>query len=163
MAIEYVDAWKKDDPKLKADALRIWSDPGVLPRETNLEERMKQLAVVAYEDNVLAGLATLNVQIFPQLKQKFAFFRGYVMPDFRLREMGRDMVVETYKRIETYAAAHPEEKLAGMMAVVQIPNVGDNPQGKKIKMTLIGYTNDNQQVRLSWFDHFRVPPNMTDF
>lgn len=163
MAVDYVVAWRKDDPKLKAEALRIWSDPGVLPRETNAEERINQLAIVAYEDGELAGLSTLNVRVFPQLKQKFAFFRAYILPDFRLREVGRDMVLATYKMIEDYALNHPDEKLAGMMAVVQIPGVGDNPQGKKIKMTLIGYTNGNEQVRLTWFDHFRVPPNMTDF
>ncbi|MGV8995926.1 MAG: hypothetical protein ACOH12_03150 [Parvibaculaceae bacterium] len=163
MTIEYVEAWKKNDPKLESDARRIWSDPGVLPPGIGAEDRIEQLAVVAYENGELAGLSTLNVLTFSPLKQKFAFFRGYVLPDFRLREVGRDIVLETYNRIEAYALANPQEKIAGMMAVVQIPNVGENPQGKKIKMTLIGYTNDNQQVRLTWFDHFRVPLNMTDF
>lgn len=163
MAVDYVVAWQKSDPALEADAIRAWSTTGVLPKSDGPEVRIKQLALVAYEDGALAGLSTLNIRPYEPLKQKFAFMRGFVMPDFRMHEVGRDLMVETLNMIEQWAFEHQDEKIAGMMAVVQIPGVGREPAGKKIKATLIGYVNGNQQLRLRWFDHFRVPPNMTDF
>ncbi|MES1991164.1 MAG: hypothetical protein V4441_09465 [Pseudomonadota bacterium] len=163
MTTTYVEAWRKNDPQLEADAMRAWSTAGILPKSDGPEIRVKQLALVAYVDGNLAGLSTLNVRRYEPLKQQFAFMRGFVMPEFRMHEVGRDMMAETLKMIEQWAFEHQDEQIAGMMAVVQIPGVGKEPTGWKIKATLISYVNGNQQLRLKWFDHFRVPPNMTDF
>jgi len=163
MTTTYVEAWRKSDPKLEADAIRAWSMTGALPKSDAPEIRAKQLALVAYVNGELAGLSTLNVRLYEPLRQKFAFMRGFVMPDYRMHEVGRDMMFETLQMIERWAFENQDEKIAGMMAVVQIPGVGREPTGKKIKATLIGYVNGNQQLRLTWFDHFRVPPNMSDF
>ena len=163
MTIAYLQAWRKYDPALEAEAIRAWSTTGILPKSDSPEIRVKQLALVAYVDGELAGLSTLNIRPYEPLKQSFAFMRGFVMPKYRMHEVGRDLMVETLKMIEQWAFENQDEKIAGMMAVVQIPGVGMEPTGKKIKATLIGYVNGNQQLRLTWFDHFRVPPNMTDF
>ncbi|MDO8287840.1 MAG: hypothetical protein Q7T44_01340 [Parvibaculum sp.] len=160
MSVEYIDAWRKDDPRLEADARRIWSEPGVLPEGKGTETRMKELALVAYEDGQLAGLTTLDVRVFPYVRQKFAFIRGFILPAFRMKAAGRDIMLETHKMIETWALKNPGEKLAGLAAIIQVPGVGDHPVGRSTGMVLVGYTDRNEQVRIAWFDHFRVPLNL---
>ncbi|MDO8421585.1 MAG: hypothetical protein Q7S99_05435 [Parvibaculum sp.] len=160
MSIEYVNAWRKDDPRLEADARVIWSEPGILPDLAEIEIRVKQLAVVAYSDGQLAALTTLNVRPFEHVRQKFAFIRGFVTPAFRMNAVGREIMVETHKMIENWALNNPDENLAGMAAVMQVPGVGKRPVGRSTGMVLVGYTPDNEQVRAAWFEHFRVPGNL---
>lgn len=160
MSVEYLNAWHKDDPRLEADARRIWSEPGVLPEGKGTEARMKELALVAYEGGQLAGLTTLDVRVFPYVRQKFAFIRGFILPEFRMKATGRDIMLETHKMIETWALNNPDEELAGMAAIIQVPGVGENPVGGSSGLVLVGYTNRNEQVRIAWFDHFRVPLNL---
>lgn len=162
MNIEYVVAWHKDDPKLEAGARTIWSEPGILPDLREIETRVKQLAIVAYSDGQLAALTTLNVRPFQHLRQKFAFIRGFVTPAFRMNAVGRDIMVETHTMIENWALNNPDEKLAGMAAIFQVPGVGERPVTRSTGMTLVGYTPENEQVRVAWFKHFRVPGNMMD-
>lgn len=162
MTTTYVEAWRKADPALEADARHIWSAPGVLPPGVTAEDRIKDLALVAYEDEKLAGLTTLKIRTYAQLHQKFAFIRGFVLPEFRMKEAGRELMFHTYRMIEAWAYDHQDEKIAGMIAVIQVPGIGLLPHGDRTNLVLVGYTNGNQQVRLGWFDHYRVPLNMTD-
>tara|TARA_R110000868_G_scaffold31627_20_gene115868 strand:- start:1929 stop:2417 length:489 start_codon:yes stop_codon:yes gene_type:complete len=162
MTIEYCVAWHKNDPRYEADARVIWSDPELLPDNNEIEIRAKQLAIVAYSDGQLAAMTTLNVRPFDHLRQKFAFIRGYVTPAFRLNAVGRDIMRETQKMIENWALDNPEEQIAGMAAVIQVPGVGQNPAGGNTGLVLMGYTQSNEQVRAAWFEHFRIPGNFTN-
>lgn len=69
-----------------------------------------------------------------------------------------------YDLVETYALAHPEENIAGLAAVVSSPVLGarPNPYPNGAGFVLIGYTPKGEQVRVSWFDHYRVPANLSE-
>jgi hypothetical protein len=161
MTVTYRTAWRKNDKALESDATTIWTNAANLPQETSVTERLKEVALIAYEDDVPVALTTLNVQVYNPVRQKFAFIRGTVLPDKRLQAIGINLMIETYKMIEAYAKDHPAEAIAGMISVFQVPGIGEIPYGNSIGTVLIGYTNENQQVRLVWFKHFRVPPNMS--
>lgn len=160
MTITYRTAWRKNDGALETDAAAIWTAANNLPTGA-IHVRMKQLALVAYEGDTPVGLTTLNIRPYEPVRQKFVFIRGTVLPDKRLQAVGINLMIETYRTIEAWAKEHPEEGIAGMIAVFQVPGIGEIPFGTTIRFTLVGYTNENQQVRMVWFDHFRVPPNMS--
>tara|TARA_R110000868_G_scaffold31627_20_gene115869 strand:- start:2414 stop:2935 length:522 start_codon:yes stop_codon:yes gene_type:complete len=161
MTIRFVDAWLKNDAKLEADAMAFWTEHDLLGDDTLAEDRVKEIAVLAYDGEKLVGLSTLKIRHFDQLRQKFAFLRESVSPDYRLHALARTMSGETRKVIEAYAIAHPDELIAGMASVYQAKGIGKKPIGSVSRMALIGYTENNAQVRAGWFEHFRIPANLT--
>jgi GNAT superfamily N-acetyltransferase len=126
---------------------------------TPSENRVKQLAMLAYDGDRLVGISTLNIRHFEQVRQTIAFFREVVHPDYRRKQVGRFLGRKTYKLIEEYALAHPEEKIGGMGAIYQAPGIGQRAVTREARLALIGYTKRNEQVRIAWFPHFMVPPN----
>lgn len=157
MATEFVDAWRKRDAKLETDATAIWQKLDLLPPTVNVNDRLKELALLAYEDGQAVGVSTLNIMHYEPVKQKFAFVRGVVLPEYRRTYVAQRLLAATYQMIEAYSIAHPEEAIAGTMAVVQGRDLGKFGGGGPSRMTLIGYTNIDDQVRMRWFDHFQVP------
>lgn len=162
MTIRFVEAWRKNDPKFEADAIAFWTEHNLLIANTPADERTKEIAVLAYDGEKLVGLSTLKIQYFDQLRQKFAFLREAVAPDYRRHSLARSMSGETRKVIEAHAIAHPDEMIAGMASVYQAEGIGKKPIGSVSRMALIGYTQFNEQVRAGWFDHFRVPANLSE-
>lgn len=158
MTITYANAWRQNDPKLEQDAIALWAELGVLPAGQSPEERAKELSVVAYEDGKVIALTTMTVQQLDPVRQKFAFVRVLIAPDKRLQSMSTDLMRESRKVIEAHALTHPEENLAGMGAIFQAPGLGKKPIGAGGGTVLIGYTDEGYQVRIAWFDHFKVPP-----
>tara|TARA_R110000868_G_scaffold334571_1_gene595293 strand:- start:307 stop:798 length:492 start_codon:yes stop_codon:yes gene_type:complete len=160
MTITYANAWRQNDPKLEQDAIALWTELSALPKGQSPDERAKELSVVAYEDGKVIALTTMIVQRLQQVRQDFAFVRVLVAPSHRLQSLSTDLMRESRKVIEAYALAHQEEKLAGMGAVFQAPGLGKNPIGIGGGTVLVGYTDEGYQVRIAWFDHFKVPPVM---
>jgi GNAT superfamily N-acetyltransferase len=163
MTTRFVTAWRKNDPKLEAEAKQIWGATGVLPDQTTPDERAKEIALIAYQDNKLAAISTLNVRPFDYLRQKFAFVRLTVLPEFRKLDIGRVLLRNTFTMIQDYAKTHPEEQIAGVASVLIVAGIGKYPIGREIRHTLIGYTPQNEQIRVTWFDHFEVPPNAPNY
>ncbi|MDO8421584.1 MAG: hypothetical protein Q7S99_05430 [Parvibaculum sp.] len=161
--IAFVEAWRKNDPKLEADARAFWIREDAMPDE-NVAERIKQLAVMAYEGGELVAITTIHVREFTRLRQKFAFLRGMVAKDHREQHLAIIMGKPVHDLIEKHAIAHPEENIAGLAAVVSSPLLGarPNPYPNGAGLVLIGYTPYGEQVRVSWFDHFRVPANLSE-
>ena len=160
MTITFKAAWQKNDPVLEADAIAFWTELNLIPAET-MQERSKELAVVAYEDGRVIGISTLIVRHMAALEQKFAFLREAVRPEYRKHDFSIDLGLETRNLIESYALDHLDEKIAGMAAVFQAPNIGQRPLSRRIGFVLVGYTPQDEQVRVSWFNHFRVPANLS--
>ncbi|MES1991163.1 MAG: hypothetical protein V4441_09460 [Pseudomonadota bacterium] len=157
MAITFIPAWKKNDPKLEQDAIDLWTQQNALPPDTNPQTRAKLLAIVAYEGTAVAAVSTLDIRYFEQLRQKFAFIRLLVAPSNRMQKMSTDMMRQTRAVIEAYALEHPEEQIAGMGAVFRNKGVGRSPVGVGGRTVLVGYTKSGYQLRIAWFDHFQVP------
>lgn len=161
MAVTFVTAWKKSDPKLEADVIALWREMDALPKDESTDKRVKQIAVLAYDGDRLAGISSLQVHAIPQLRQKFAFVRELIHPDYRKNLIARTLVKHTRDMIETYALHHPKEAIAGLAAVFQTPHLGKRAIGLESGMGLIGYTDKHEQIRAGWFEHFMVPANLT--
>lgn len=151
----FVTAWKKRDPKIEADVLAVWRAHNILPAHANVEERLKQLCVIAYAGEEVAGISSVEMAIYPPLRRVFGFFRAFTLPQFGRQDIARGLAVHCRDVLRDWSLAHPEREISGMMAIYQAQGMGRRPVGVS-GLTLIGYTPEGYQVRLKWFDHIRL-------
>jgi hypothetical protein len=63
--------------------------------------------------------------------------------------------------LETWSAEHPEERLAGFGGIIESPDLRaaqSQPYWPISRFGLIGFTPDGRQIRVAWFEHFRLDP-----
>lgn len=154
-----VGAWRKDDSELIADATLFWQEMDVLPEDVTAEDRAKQLVCLAYDNETVVGVATAAIGLHPPLRQKFAFWRVLVHPDYRERGLRITISHYVHSFFEVWSKDHPEEDFAGVIGVVSStyprPN-GTHPVGRASRAVIVGHNTRNQFIRVKWFDHVRV-------
>lgn len=151
-------AWQRRDPKFEADAIALWEKTKNLLPGTNPEDRAHQLSSVAYEGDTLAGVTTVQLDVVPNLRHRFALYRVLINPDFRGRDIAGPIGRAAYRALEAWAMRNPDQKLAGFGSVRQSAHLIDNyrsPYSRATDAVLIGYTTEGHQIRIRWFDHFR--------
>ena len=152
-------AWRRDDPRLEADAIEMWTRLGILAEGVRPEERAKQLVSAAYCGDRIAAVATAVVEHVNFLRARFLVLRSMTAPEFRRTHAQVALALPTMTLLEEWAKAHPEEKIAGLLGFVEPGAWGEAarmPKGPYFGWTLVGYTHDGKQVRVVWFDHYRV-------
>ena len=151
-------AWRRDDPRIEADAIAMWTRLGVLPADVKQEERAKQIVAAAYRGERIAAVATAVAEQIGFLRARLFVLRGMTDPEFRRSHAQVALTLPVKAALEEWAAAHPEEKVAGVIGFVEPGLWGDlfhMPVAPPWPLTLVAYTHDGQQVRVAWFDHFR--------
>jgi len=151
-------AWRRDDLRIEADAIALWNQPGVLPADVRPEVRAKQLVAAAYSGDRLAAVATAVPEQVNFLHARMLVLRGMTAPDFRRSHAQVALTLPVKEILETWAAAHPEERVAGVIGFVEPGIWGEMyrmPVAPPWPLTLVAYTHDGLQVRAAWFDHFR--------
>jgi len=152
-------AWRRDDPVIAADAIAFWNRIGVLPQDVDPAERAKELIAVAYKDGVLIAVATATIEHVDFLGVRMAVLRGATDPAHRRSHAQLALAVPSHDALREWALANPGEKLAGAIAFVAPGEWGDFtriPVWPESELEVAGYTADNQQIRIRWFDHFRL-------
>ncbi len=153
--ISFIPVWQSASAAVERDVMALWTALGVLPPGVKAEERIKELVAVAYAGDSIVGVLTAQFLMHPPLRQRFAFLRSLTHPDYGGRDVSRRLIVCADEALSKWAIAHPGEKLAGLAAIYENPL----PQSKPIErvgLILVGYTPDGQQVRVKWFEHFRL-------
>jgi hypothetical protein len=155
--IKWAVAWRRDDWKLGADAKAFWGKLGLVSPEER-DRRVTELCSMAYADDQLVGVSTVQLQAYPQLRCRLAFYRCAVDPDFRRHELATLLTLRTLITMEGWSAEHPEEQLQGIAAIIQAPEL--MPKGKfpewpdyNVQLNLVGYSQRGEQVRVAWFRH----------
>jgi hypothetical protein len=151
-------AWQRDDARIKADAIALWTRLGALPPDTTPERRAAQLVAAAYCGDQLAAVATAVVEKIEWLRARMLILRGMTAPEFRRSHAQVALVQPVRKALADWAAAHPEERVAGIIGYVEPGLWGElyqMPVAPHWPLTVIAYTHDGLQVRADWFDHFR--------
>jgi hypothetical protein len=157
--VEFRPAWKRADPRIEQDAIAFWNRLGILPGGVAPEQRAKELVLVAYKGDGIVGLITADVGILPQVREKLAMLRGAVDPDYRRTHVGFAMLLGARKLLEGWSAEHPHERLAGLGAIVESPDLlarQAQPYWPQSKFGLVGFLPDGRQIRVSWFEGFRL-------
>lgn len=157
--IEIRAAWRRDDPQIEADAIAFWKRLDLLPAGQSPEQRAKELIAAAYRGDTLIAVSTATIEWFEHLRARFAVLRGATDPEHRRGRAQLALAVPSRKLLERWAIEHPEERLAGGIAFVNAAEWGDFaklPVWPESLLTFIGHTTDGRQVRVAWFDHYRL-------
>lgn len=152
-------AWRLDDARIEADAVEFWNRLKILPADVRPEERAKELAAVAYRDGRLAAVCTLQLARLEQVRARLGMIRSATDPDHRRSHVAQALTIYARELLEAWSAEHPEEKIAGMGAIIQSDNLrgrGKDPVWPTTRLNLIGYTPDDNQIRVCWFEGFRL-------
>lgn len=154
--VETRAAWRRNDPDLERDVVGFWRRLGILPPDVAPEARAKELCGLTYVDGEVAAVSTATLEVLPFLKARFAVLRLAVAPEHRRRHFGESLLVSTKQLLEQWSLENPQEKVQGVAAFIQAANIDElkrRPVWPKSRMTLVGHTNDGQQIRVVWFEH----------
>ena len=157
--IEVRIAWRRDDPAIEADAIDFWTRLALLPPEVRPEQRAKELIAAAYMHGRLIAVSTATIEWIDFLRARFAVVRGATDPEHRRSRAQLALAVPSREALQRWAIDHPEEKLAGGLAVVERAEWGDFaslPVWPESELMVVGHTADGRQIRAAWFDHFRL-------
>ena len=154
--VEYVPAWRRDDRRLEADAIEMWSEMGALGSGINPQARAKELAALAYRNGRLIGITTAVLQTYESLRQRFAFMRILMRPSAAEAGVAAPLTVQFSETLRRWSKDNPQEQVAGYAALVGAGPYTPMPV-LPAGLTLVGYTDEGHQVRVFWWDHFRIP------
>ena len=156
--IELRAAWRLHDPQIEADAIAFWNRLNILPRNVTPQERAKELVLVAYRDGRIVGVVTAEVGVLAQVRARVAMLRVAIDPELRRRHVGLAMFVDAPRILGRWSAEHPHERLAGVGGIVESPLLmaGASHPRWPGTMDLIGFTPDGRQIRVGWFEDFRL-------
>ncbi len=152
-------AWRRDDPQIEPDAIAFWKRIGVLPKSVDPAARAKELIAAAYKEGQLIAVATAVIEPVEFLGVRMAVLRGATDPAHRRARAQLALAVPSHDALRDWALANPEEKLAGAIAFVAPGEWGEFtslPVWPGSELEVAGYTADNQQIRIRWFDHYRL-------
>lgn len=151
--------WRQGDAKVEADVKALWRRMSVLPEGIDADLRVEEIVSVAYHGETLVGVSTAFVRELEFLRHKFAMLRGTVAPEYRQHNIGRRLLAHSRIALEVWAREHPEAEIAGCAGVIQNPKLVEKPRKPTSPVgafVLVGYTDKDEQIRVSWFDHVRV-------
>ena len=153
--LHYVTAWQRNDPKLEADAIAMWADMAILHPSIRPEERAKELVTLAYVGDRLVGITTAEVKHHAPVRQNFAFMRILLRPEFERHGIVVPLTIAMRETLREWSAANPAAQVAGCGIIITAKGYGATPV-TAAGLALAGYTADGLQVRLYWWDHFRI-------
>ena len=157
--IDLRTAWQRGDAGIAADAAAFWGRLGNLPADVTPEQRAREVVLAAYQDDRMVGLVTASMGVFPQVRARLAMLRGAVDPEFRRSHIGAAMLLEARAVLESWSAANPRERLAGLGGILDSPDlllVQRQPYWQVSSFGVVGFIPDGRQSRVSWFRDFRL-------
>lgn len=153
--VDYRRVWHRQDRSAMNDAIAMWKREGILPADTSPERRAEEMVIAIYAGDEIAGCLTADIQILPRMREKFAFCRSFIAPAWRGKRLTDRLMIDGHEELCRWSKAHPGEKLAGCAAIYENRVLGNNPV-EPSGLCLIGYTPQGQQLRVLWFDHYRL-------
>ena len=156
LGVEWRTAWKQADTAIEADAKSLWRQLSLLPGGVDPDLRADELVSAAYADGALVAVSTAFVREIEFLRARFAMFRCVVSPDFRGHSVARKIAGHSREVLEQWSYEHPELAVKGMATVVQNADIMAKSRGaiwRTSGLTLVGYTDEGEPIRVAWFDH----------
>lgn len=158
---EFRAAWRLHDAQIEKDAIHFWNRLGILPAHVTPEERAKELTAVAYRGERIVGVHTATLGRLDQVRARLAMLRSAVDPDYRRTRVSFALTLYTRALLERWSSEHPEERLGGLGAILEsreLAGRGQQPYWPTTRFILAGFLPDGRQIRVSWFEDFRLDP-----
>ncbi|HWE45002.1 MAG TPA: hypothetical protein VG407_03155 [Caulobacteraceae bacterium] len=159
LGVELRLGWLKGDATLEADAKAFWKACDVLPTDEAAEKRAPQILLAAYAGERLVAVSTAAIRETPYLRCKMALYRCAVDPEYRGQMMSVMITAHSFKVLEDWSLAHPDEGVMGVMAVMQNEKYQRKTHPHRppeTRLSLAFFNDRNQKVCVGWFDHARL-------
>ena len=149
-----------DNPTLKEKVLNFWVSEGCMP-ETEANQRIHQaLAAVLDNDNNVIAVCSGKPLFVEQLKDWFIYYRAYTKPEYRNLDITKfllNSVFQFLNKSETKTLEGVEVKGIYIIFESEILNkFVKHFVATDTKLTLIGWNDKNQQIRVSYFDNAQM-------
>jgi hypothetical protein len=108
---------------------------------------------------MLIGVETASLVQLDFVGARFALLRASVDPAARRGHAAATMAYHARDQLEAWARDHPEEKVAGIAAILEsreLAGLARLPFWPGTGLLLAGYTKEGLQIRISWFSHYRL-------
>jgi hypothetical protein len=152
-------AWRRNDAQIEADAVAFWKRLNILPSSVTPEQRAKELIAVVYKDGQIVGVHTAAIERLEQVRTRLAMLRSAVDPAYRRTHVSMALTLYSRALLEQWSRENPQERLGGLGAIIeseQLAERGKEPWWPQTRFILAGFLPDGRQLRISWFEDFRV-------
>jgi hypothetical protein len=152
-------AWRLNDARIEADAVAFWERLNILPADVTPAQRAKELIAVVYKDAGIVGVHTATIERLEQVRTRLAMLRSAVDPDYRRTRVSMALTLYSRALLERWSRDNPDARLGGLGAIVesaQLAERGRQPYWPQTRFILAGFLPDGRQIRISWFEDFRV-------
>lgn len=152
-------AWQRNDPRIEADAAAFWNRLEILPQGVDPAQRARQLVAVVYKDEEIVGVMTATIERVEQVRTRLAMIRSAVDPGHRRAQILRALTWYSRALLERWSRDHPHERLGGLGGIIeseQLAELAKQPNLAPSGFILAGFLPDGRQLRISWFEDFRV-------
>jgi hypothetical protein len=153
--VKFLPAWKLENPQYERDAIEMWKETGRLNPGVSAELRSKGLVALAYSGKRLVGISTAQVLMHEPLRQRFAFMRLMIRPEAEKSGLVVPLTFLFRETLREWSLANPQADVAGYAAVIANRGYGARPV-LNAGLTLVGHTEKGSQIRVQWWDHFRL-------
>jgi GNAT superfamily N-acetyltransferase len=158
--VDFRWVWRCGDAEMEAEAIDFWDRNRLLPAGVDRLERAKELVMVARKDGKAVGVITGQAGRLDQVRARLVFFRGSIDPDYRRSHIGFVLLLAAQKRLEQWAADHPEERIAGQGSFMESRELAELARipgsTEPFRLGVVGFLNDGRQIRVHWFRDFRL-------
>lgn len=159
--VVFKSGWRKNDAEMEEDAKTFWGTnrAGRLPPRVDVNERARELCAIAYRDSTPIGVSTAKIMYIEQFRSLMAYYRCSVASEFGREPLSWRITDFSRETLERWSLEHPEEKVMGLMAVMQSKTlVTRYPQVfGVVNMTFTGFTPAGYPIRVAWFKHATIP------
>ncbi len=152
--VSYLNVWKDCPEKWQSATKDFWLEMNLMPDENAIATRLGQLCTLAIEDEKLIGVSTVYKLNYEPLRCDLYFFRCLVSPQYRRQSIARQLTINCRDNLQEWVTANPQGAAAGMAVVVESPvfaKLSHQPTWSGPNLSLVGYTQQGQQVRVVWF------------
>jgi hypothetical protein len=157
--IQFKPAWFRADPIIERDTLAFWEANNLMPKNAVPQARLRELCTAVYDGDRLIAISTAKLTEVAFLKSRIAMWRCAIAPDRRGQHLSTEMGRYSREVLEEWSLANPGERVMGMGTTIQTANLDEkkkHPIWKASGLVFVGYSAQDQQIRVAWFDHAEI-------
>ena len=161
MAVEIIPVWKRVGPELQAELASYWIENGAMTDPDKAAERAVQAACIARDGGRIVGVTTAYPRIVPLLRQPMYYLRMHIAKPARNQALSIPFVKESFAEIERQELAKDKPLCLGVILQLQNERLAahyNEAYWWQSKFVFAGYSRDNMQLRVRYFEGIRLPP-----